>query len=43
MKTPPSVKLGNWFMDTKLPIPFKFWIGEKIKYSWLTPNKYWED
>lgn len=42
-KPPTTVKLGNWFMDTRLPIPFKNWIGYKIKYSRLTPENYWEE
>ena len=43
MEQPKSVRVGNWFMDTKLPIPFKFWIGSRIKYSRLTPNDYWDE
>lgn len=42
-KAPRSVRLGNWFMDTRLPIPFKFQIGSLIKYSRFTPDSYWED
>jgi len=42
-RLPLSVKIGNWFMDTRLPIPLKFWIGDKIKYSRLTPESYWEE
>ena len=42
MKTPISVRLGEWFMDTPLPIPFKWSIGMYIKYR-FTPDSYWDD
>lgn len=41
-KVPIPYKLGNWLMDTRLPIPFKYRLGDFIKYK-FTPVDFWDE